>query len=75
MLNIMFVAEAVGAGAASHYGSGFTKMMLLLAAPTLQHCFLGCPYNSLHNNSLHHNSLLHNSLLQHFDTVTIRYYE
>jgi hypothetical protein len=33
MLNIMF-----GAGAASRYGSGSTKMMQLLAAPAPHHC-------------------------------------
>jgi hypothetical protein len=39
MLNITFGAFVAGAGAASRYGSGFTKMMRLLAAPAPQHCF------------------------------------
>jgi hypothetical protein len=43
MLNVTFRAEAIGAGAASRYGSGSssTKMMRLLVAPASapQHCF------------------------------------
>jgi hypothetical protein len=40
MLNIKFGAGAIGAGTgkALYYGSGFTKMMRLLAAPATQHC-------------------------------------
>jgi hypothetical protein len=38
MFSIGFVAGAVGAGAASWFGSGSTKMMQLLAAPAPQHC-------------------------------------
>jgi hypothetical protein len=35
---IKFGAGAIGAGAASLYGSSSTKMMPLLAARVLQHC-------------------------------------
>jgi hypothetical protein len=37
MMNIKFEAGAVRAGAASRYGSAFTKRMRLLAAPGPQH--------------------------------------
>jgi hypothetical protein len=39
LLNTIFVARAVGAGAALRYGSGSDQMMRLLAAPAPQHCF------------------------------------
>jgi hypothetical protein len=47
MLNISLEAGAVGAGAgaASFYGSGSSKIMQLLAAPAPQHCILvSCSY-------------------------------
>jgi hypothetical protein len=40
MLNTIVRAGAVGAGAVSRYDSGFDQMMLILAAPALQHCYL-----------------------------------
>jgi hypothetical protein len=36
VFDLMFVAEAVGAGAALRYGSGSTKMMRLLTTPAPQ---------------------------------------
>jgi hypothetical protein len=38
MFNTIFEAGAVGAGAASRYGSGSDQMMRLLVAPAPQHC-------------------------------------
>jgi hypothetical protein len=38
MFNTIVGAEAVGAGAASRYGSGSDQMMRLLAATAPQHC-------------------------------------
>jgi hypothetical protein len=40
MFNTIVGAGAVGAGAASRYGSGSVQKMRLLAAPAPQHCFL-----------------------------------
>jgi hypothetical protein len=40
MINTIVGAGAVGAGAASRYGSGYDQMMRLLAAPAPQHCTL-----------------------------------
>jgi hypothetical protein len=39
MFNTILGAGAVGAGAASRYGSGSYQMMRLLAAPAPQNCF------------------------------------
>jgi hypothetical protein len=38
MLDTITIAEAVGAGAASLYGSGSDQLMQLFAAPAPQHC-------------------------------------
>jgi hypothetical protein len=38
MFNTYIGAEAVGAGAATRYGSGSDQMMRLLADPAPQHC-------------------------------------
>jgi hypothetical protein len=39
MFNAIVGTGAVGAGAASHYGSGSDQKVRLLAAPAPQHCF------------------------------------
>jgi hypothetical protein len=39
MFNTIFGAGAVGAGAASRYGSGSDQKMRLLAAPAPLHCY------------------------------------
>jgi hypothetical protein len=45
MINTIVGAGAVGAGAASRYGSGSDQKMRLLAAPAPQHwCFVSKPY-------------------------------